>query len=160
MNQFLDPEEPTDDLSPIVRSAVPGVTHGSDFTLLDGGASHDVCIGSTIPKGSIEKDVKSGHGSKKGYVKDGCITFVDRNTSSKGETPKLISLGRLIQQRNLRFAWTRAGARLELPKGKTNELKIDNHCPYVGNEVLEELIKLKRKRAWRLRRWKVLQPTR
>ena len=98
-----------------------------------------------------------GSWKQQGYVKDGCITFVDEDLNLEEAIPKLTSLGRLIEQCNLKFSWTRAGATSELPKGKTYELKIGNHCPYVGNEVLEELVKLKRKKAWRLRRWKVLQ---
>ena len=76
VTQYMNREEPVEELSFVLNSAIPGLSQ-PDYILLDGGASHDVSISPTIPKGSIEKEVKLAHGSKKGYVKDGCITLVD-----------------------------------------------------------------------------------
>ena len=116
MDNDLNQEELAEESSPMARSAEPGVTQDSDLTLLDGGASHDVCIGSTLPEGSVETDVKLALPSRKGYVKDGCITSVDKDKELTGQTPKLIYLGRFIQKCDLKFAWTRTGATLELPR--------------------------------------------
>ena len=111
-----------EELSLVLNSAIPGASQ-SDYVLLDGGASHDVSISPTIPKGSIEKEVKLAHGSKKGYVKDGCITLVDNTKNLENSIPKLMSLGRLIDQCDLKFSWSRTGATLELPKGKSYKLR-------------------------------------
>ena len=51
----------------------------------------------------------------------------------------------------------KTGATLELPRGKTYELKVDNNCPYVDKEVLAELMSLRRRTANRRRRWRTLQ---
>ena len=71
-----------EELSFVLNSAIPGASQ-LDYILLDGGASHDVSISPSIPKGSIEKEAKFAHGSKEGYVKDGCITFVDETKNSE-----------------------------------------------------------------------------
>ena len=111
---------------------------GSEYVLLDGVASHDVSISPTIPKGSTENKVKLAHRSKKGYVQDGWITLVDKTKNLENSIPKLMSLGRLIDQCDLKFPRPRTGATLELPKGKSNRLKMENFCPYVDKEMLGE----------------------
>ena len=61
---------------------------------LDCGASHNVFYRSRIPKGAREKEVDLAHGTKRGYVKDGDITFVAASVNpEREESPAIVSFG-------------------------------------------------------------------
>ena len=65
--------------------------------LIDGGASHNVYYSATIPEGAVERDIELAHGSKKGYVVNDDITFLDDSMSTEeGPKASIISLGRLV----------------------------------------------------------------
>ena len=63
--------------------------------LIDGGASHNVYYSATIPKGAVEREVELAHGSKKGYIVNDDIIFLDDTMSAEqGAVPSIISMGR------------------------------------------------------------------
>ena len=75
--------------------------------LLDGGASHNVLYRSRIPKGAKEKEVDLAHGTKRGSVKDGDITFIGASVNpEREESPAIVSLCRLIAS-GLRKSWSK-----------------------------------------------------
>ena len=95
--------------------------------LLDGGASHNVFYGPSIPEGSKEKSVDLAHGSKQGYVKDFDITFIDPTVSpAEAETPAIISLGRLISL-GTKLDWSKDGAYLTLPGCRRTRVLFKNY---------------------------------
>ena len=86
--------------------------------LIDGGASHNVYYSATIPEGAIEKELELAHGSKKGYIINDDIIFLDDTMSlGQGAIASIISLGRLVSY-GAKMRWEREGAYLTMPNGK------------------------------------------
>ena len=99
--------------------------------LLDGGATHDVRVSAKTPEGAKEVPLDLAYGQASGYVQGGEVTIVDPTTTlEEEEHPRLISLGRLIEDLNLVLKWSVDGATLYLPDGEAMELTINNFCPY------------------------------
>jgi len=88
--------------------------------LLDGGATHDIWVADKRPRdGSSKVDVELASGQVKGYLKNGEVTVVDpAATKTDKERPKLVSLGRLIFERNLKLRWDANGHLLKCQQEK------------------------------------------
>ena len=48
------------------------------MTLLDVAASHDVFTNPVVPENAVERSDNLAHDSKKGFVSEGRITFLDK----------------------------------------------------------------------------------
>ena len=57
-------------------------------------------------------------------------------------TPKIVSMGRLIEYLGLELVWSTRGANLKLPNGDYMPLRMDNFCPHVTKD-LNTLLRMK-----------------
>ena len=90
--------------------------------LIDGGASHNVYYSAIVPEGAEERDVDLAHGSRKGYLLDHDIIFLDKNMShEQGRVPSIISMGRLVTY-GAKMLLGQKGAFLKLPDGRIMKL--------------------------------------
>ena len=86
--------------------------------MIDGGASHNVYYSATISEGAEEREVDLAHGTKKGYVMNDDIIFLDETMSQEqGLVASIISLGRLISY-GAKMRWEKDGAFFTLSGGK------------------------------------------
>ena len=105
--------------------------------LIDGGASHNVYYSATVPEGAEERDVDLAHGSRKGYVLDDDIIFLNETTSrEQGQVPSIIRMGRLVTY-GVKVLWGRTGAFLKLPGGKIMKLLLYNKCPHANDKIVK-----------------------
>ena len=113
--------------------------------LIDGGASHNVYYSATVPEGAEERDVDLAHGSRKGYLLDHDIIFIDKNMShEQGRVPSIISMGRLVTY-GAQVLWGQKGVFLKLPDGKIMKLRLWNKCPHANEKVVKIFEELKAK---------------
>ena len=82
----------------------------------------------------LETTVTLASGTQKGIVKDGSITIEEENEQFDPEYPKLISLGKLIQNLDLELSWTPQGAKLVTKEGRSIPLEMENFSPYVTQQ--------------------------
>ena len=114
-----------------------------DGVLIDGGASHNVYYSAVVPEGVVEREVELAYGTKKGYILEDDITFLDDAMDpSRGPVVCIISLGRFTNY-GAKIAWDKKGAFLTLPGGKTVKLAMQNNCPHAGKDVVNHFEKLK-----------------
>ena len=111
--------------------------------MIDGGASHNVYYSAVIPEGAVEREVELAHGSKKGYILNDDITFLDESMSpEQGAVGFIISLGRFTSY-GAKIFWDKKGAFLTMPGGKTVKLPMHNNCPHASPEIVRDFEALK-----------------
>ena len=132
VKSLMKPEEDEANLN-MLAAKIDDQRNSEELILLDGGATHDVyvCPRQDAIKG-IPKKVHLAHGTRDAFVdmEEGRVTFLDKEATDKeSRTPKILSLGRLINKLGLELTWSAKGASLKLPNGECIPLRMDNFCP-------------------------------